>query len=125
MGSYVEINDTLQITKEQGFPEELSLENHLKLLYKAEDFQDKIFEFQNKPGIRNYQMPPIRNFLVENIDGKWLYWGQIHMVEVTHDYINKTTSGKFKIIYINKPEEMEMAHNLIDRNKDTFFKIEM
>ena len=28
-----------------------------------------------------------------------------------------------KIIYINKPEEMEMAHNLIDRNKDTFFKL--
>lgn len=45
------------------------------------------------------------------------------MLEVHHDYINKTTSGKFKIIYINCPEEMEIAHNLIDRNKDTFFKI--
>jgi hypothetical protein len=125
MGSYVEINDTLQITREQGFPKELELNRHLKSPYKAEDFKDKILEFKNKSGIRNYQMPPVRNFLVENIDGKWLYWGQIHMVEVTHDYINKTTSGKFKIIYINKPEEMEMAHNLIDRNKDTFFKIEM
>lgn len=45
------------------------------------------------------------------------------MLEVHHDYINKTTSGKFKIIYINKPEEMNMAHNLIDRNKDTFINI--
>ena len=124
MGSYVEINDTLQITKEQGFPKELDWKQHKKIPYTAEQFADKIFEFSNKPSIRNYQMPPGRNFLVENIDGKWLYWGMIHITEVKHDYINKTTSGKFKIIYINKPDEMDMAHNLIDRNKDTFFKIE-
>ena len=124
MWSYVEINDTLQITKEQGFPKELKIKEHLRKPYNAEMFKDKVFEFTNKPSIRNYQMPPVRNFLVENIDGKWLYWGQIHMLEVNHDYINKQTSGKFKIIYINKPEEMEMAHNLIDRNKDTFFKLD-
>ena len=123
MGSYVEINDTLQITREQGFPKELSLEQHLKHPYIAEQFEGKVFEFKDKPSIRNYQMPPVRNFLVENIDGKWLYWGLVHVHEVKHDYINKTTSGKFKIIYINKPEEMEMAHNLIDRNKDTFYKL--
>ena len=35
MGSYVEINDTLQITREQGFPKELSLEQHLKNPYIA------------------------------------------------------------------------------------------
>lgn len=123
MGSYVEINDTLQITKEQGFPKELDLTQHLKKPYTAEHFEGKVFEFKNKPSIRNYQMPPVRNFLVENIDGKWLYWGLVHVIEVKHDYINKTTSGKFKIIYINKPEEMEIAHNLIDRNEDTFFNI--
>ena len=54
---------------------------------------------------------------------KLLYWGLAHIIEVKHDYINKTTSGKFRIIYMNKPEEMEMAHNLINKNKDTFFKI--
>ena len=124
MGSFVEINDTLQITKEQGFPKELNLKQHLEKPFTAEQFEGQVFEFKNKPSIRNYQMPPVRNFLVENIDGKWLYWGQIHMLEVNHDYINRTTSGKFKIIYINKPEEMEMAHNLIDRNKETFYKIE-
>ena len=123
MGSYIEMNDTLQITREQGFPKELTLEQHLKFPFKAEQFKDNIFEFQNKPNIRNYHMPPVRNFLVENINGKWIYWGQIHMLEVHHDYINKTTSGKFKIIYINKPEEMNMAHNLIDRNKDTFIDV--
>ena len=123
MGSFVEINDTLQITKEQGFPQELDLKKHLIKPYTAEQFEGQVFEFKDKPSIRNYQMPPVRNFLVENIDGKWLYWGQIHILEIKHDYINRTTSGKFKIIYINKPEEMEMAHNLIDRNKDTFYKV--
>ena len=29
MWSYVEINDTLQITKEQGFPAELNWKRHL------------------------------------------------------------------------------------------------
>ena len=93
MGSYVEINDTLQITKEQGFPKELKLEEHLKNPYVAEDFKDKIFEFKDKPSIRNYQMPPVRNFLAENIDGKWLYWGQIHMYA-----LSESTSflGQFK-----------------------------
>ena len=123
MGSYIEINDTLQITKEQGFPKELDWKKHLINPYNTEQFKNQIFEFNNKPNIRNYQMPPVRCFLVENIDGKWLYWGLVHILEVKHDYINKTTSGKFKIIYINKPEEMEIAHNLIDRNEDTFFKL--
>ena len=123
MGSYVEINDTLQITKEQGFPKELDIQQHLKTPYTAEQFADRVFEFKNKPNIRLFKITPVRNFLVENIDGKWLDWGLVHIIEVTHDYINNTTSGKFKIIYINKPEEMEMAHNLIDRNKDTFYKL--
>lgn len=123
MGSYVEMNDTLQITKEQGFPKELDWREHLKNPYTAEQFKDKIFEFKDKPNIRNYQIPPVRNFLVENIDGKWLYWGLIYILEIKHDYINRTTSGKFKIIHINKPAEMEMAHNLIDRNKETFFDL--
>ena len=118
------MNDTLQITKEQGFPKELNLKKYLEKPCTAEQFKDMICELKNTPNIRNYHMPPVRNFLVENIDGKWLYWGQIHMLEVKHDYINKTTSGKYKIIYINKSEEMEMAHNLIDRNKETFFKIQ-
>ena len=62
MGSYVEINDTLQITREQGFPKELSLEQHLKNPYIAEQFEGKVFEFKDKPSIRNYQMPPVRNW---------------------------------------------------------------
>ena len=124
MGSYVEINDTLQITKEQGFPKELDWKQHIVKPYDAEQFKDKVFEFKNKPNIRNYHMPPVRNFLVENINGKWIYWGLVHILEVKHDYINKVTSGKFKIKYINSPEEMKSAHNIIDRNSETYFNFE-
>ena len=108
MGTQIIINDTtLQITGEQGFPVKLNLEKHLIISFKAEDFKDKIFEFKNKENIRNYQAPPVRNFLVENRNGKWIYWGLIHVLEIKHDYVNKTTSGKFKIIYINTLEEMK------------------
>jgi hypothetical protein len=121
MGSIIELNDTLQITSEQGFPKELDYEQHKAKPFIAEGFKDKIFEFKNKPKIRIYQLPPVRNFLAHNINGKWLYWGLIHMIEVTHDNIKNTTSGKFKIIYIYTPEEMLYAHKLIDRDKDTDF----
>lgn len=124
MGSYFEINDTLQITKAQGFPAELKYEDHQKNPYKSEDFNDKVFEFKDKNDIRIYQMPPVRVFLVENIAGKWLYWGLAHIIEITHDYQNKKTSGKFKIEYINSPEEMKQAHKLIDRNpKTNYFNV--
>ena len=121
MGTYIETNDTLQITREQGFPKELQYDRHLIKPFTADDFKDVIFEFKDKPNIRIYHRPPVRNFLVENINGKWLYWGLIHIIEINHDYIKGTTSGKYKIIYINTPEEMEQAHKLIDRNKDTNF----
>ena len=119
MGSYIETNDTLQITREQGFPKELDYKKHLLNNYTAKDFEDVIFEFKDKANIRIYHRPPVRNFLVENINGKWLYWGLVHIIEIHHDYIKNTTSGKYKIIYINTPEEMKTAHNIIDRNSDT------
>jgi hypothetical protein len=59
--------------------------------------------------------------LVENINGKWIYWGLVHVLETTHDYDKKETSGKFKIIYIYSPEEMRKAHDLIDRNSSTAY----
>src|SRR3990167_11393637 len=106
MGSIVELNDTLQLTKEQGFPEELDFEKHKKKPFMAEGFEGKVFYFSNKKGVRIYKAPPVRNFLVENKDGKWLYWGLVHILEVTNDYERQLTSGKFKIIYIYSSEEM-------------------
>jgi len=119
MGSFIEINDTLQITKEQGFPKELEYEKHKFQPYTAEEFKNVVFEFFNKPNIRIYHRPPVRNFLVENINDKWLYWGLVHILEINHDYVKGVTSGKYKIIYINTPDEMKHTHNIIDRNSDT------
>jgi hypothetical protein len=65
MGSLFETNDTLQLTKEQGFPIELNLELHLEKPYLLSDFEGKVFEFKNKPSVRLYHMPPVRNFLVD------------------------------------------------------------
>ncbi len=119
MGSIIETNDTLQLTTEQGFPKELDYEKHRAKPFTAEYFKGKVFDFKDKPKIRIYHQPPVRNFLVQNIDGKWLYWGLVHIIEVTHDNIRQTTSGKFKIVYIYTPEEMSQAHKLIDRNEET------
>jgi len=121
MGSFIETNDTLQITPAQGFPRELNYEQHIKNPLAADAFKNKIFEFKDKDKIRIYHAPPVRVFLVQNINGKWLYWGLVHVLEVVHDQVNKTTSGKFKIIYIYTPEEMKQAHRLIDRNRETDF----
>ena len=121
MGSTIEINDTLQITKRQGFPAELHVSKHLENSYKLKNFKDKIFDFKNKPNIRVYQMPPVRVFLVENVEGKWIYWGLAYILEITHDYLKKTTRGRYKIIYINTPDEMKQAHKLIDQNPETSY----
>jgi hypothetical protein len=113
MGSFIEINDTLQLTTEQGFPNELDYEKHRAKPFLVEDFENQIFEFKDKPNVRIYKLPPVRNFLAQNIDGKWLYWGLVHIIEITHDNVKQTTSGKFKIIQIYTPEEMKHAHTYL------------
>lgn len=123
MGSIIEINDTLQISHPQGFPKVLNYKKHIKKPFKAEDFKGKVFTFKNKKGIRVYHTMPVRVLLVENIKGKWLYWGLVHITQLTLDFEKKLTSGKFKIIYVYTPEEMKKAHEFIDRNPETdFFK---
>lgn len=112
MGSFIEINDTLRITKEQGFPRELDLEAHLKSPYSLDVVKDKIFRFTAKPKIRIFKIPPVRNFLVEDIGGKWVYWGLCHVLSVEHDNEKEETSGTFKIIRLNTPEEMKEMFKL-------------
>ena len=48
MGTQFVINDSLQITREQGFPKELVYEEHVKKPFKAGDFEGRIFEFHDK-----------------------------------------------------------------------------
>ncbi len=46
MGSFIEINDTLQISKEQGFPNELDYKQHKIKPFQTHDFEDKVLEFK-------------------------------------------------------------------------------
>jgi len=112
MGSFIEINDTLRINKEQGFPVELDLEEHIKAPYSLELVKDKVFHFKSKPAIRLYKVPPVRNFLVEDRGGKWVYWGLCFIQSIEHDYIKQETSGTFKIVRLNTPEEMKEMFKL-------------
>jgi len=109
MGSFIELNDTLQITTEQGFPSDLlNLEKHKKSPIKLDDVKDKIFEFHDKPKARIFHIAPVRCFLVHNIDEKWLYWGKIIILEQTiKGEETQTTSGKYKIIQIYDPVYQE------------------
>jgi len=117
VGSIFETNDTLQITSEQGFPAELDLEKHKANPFSHEDFEEKIFEFKNKPKTRMYHKPPVRNFFAHNTGDEWIYWGQIEIIEVTLDYVNDTTSGKYRITKIFSPEEIETASQFLDGGK--------
>jgi len=112
MGSKIEINDTLQITTEQGFPEDIiNLERHRKGEIKLKDLESRVFNF-NKPGARYFHHYPTRCFLAHNIDGRWLFWGEIEILSQTivtnpkqgELYKEKkpetTTVGKYRIIKI-------------------------
>jgi len=122
MGSYIELNDTLQITTEQGFPKELTLKRHLKKPFKTEDFEGRLFSFKNKTNIRIYHPYPTRVFLVHNIKGRWLYWGHCHVIEQTIDAQKKITSGKFVITKIYTPEYQKiMSQNEVDPGKEFLF----
>lgn len=84
MGNYIEVNDTLQITEEQGFPVEVfDLESHVMNPVTLSDVMGRVFSFQGKPRARVYHLEPVRVFLVQNIDGKWLFWGHAQIQSQT------------------------------------------
>jgi hypothetical protein len=123
MGCFYEINDTLLLTKDQGFPSDiLNIERHLKNPVTLKDVEGKIFSFKNKPGARAFQLDPVRVYLFENTeDGKWLGWGRVFIQSLTikrkkglkpsdpagpisfnsGDWV---TSGTFKFIDIYEPK---------------------
>ena len=76
MGSFIEINDTLQITEEQGFPASLlNIERQATDPVTIDEVKGIVFNFKNKPSARIFQKDPVRVFLVQNINDKWLFWG--------------------------------------------------
>ena len=84
MGSFIELNDTLQITTEQGFPVDvLNLERHIQEPVTLEDVRGKSYSFIGKPRARIFQLDPVRVYYVHNIEGKWLFWGRIFIQSQT------------------------------------------
>jgi len=119
MGSTIELNDTLQITTEQGFPSALlDYEKHIKNPIGVELVRDRVFTFSDKPNVRFFQTDPVRVYLVHNINGKWLFWGRAYIqsqliskkLEKDGSWIegNWVTSGSFKIVDLYPPDYQRM-----------------
>ena len=115
MGSFVEINDTLQLTDEQGFPVDIfDLEKHRENPITLKDVEGMVFEFKDKPSARIFQIDPVRVYYVHNVDGKWLFWGRVliqsqHIEKVFNDdgtwtEGNWKTSGTYTILSVYDPE---------------------
>jgi len=114
MGSFIELNDTLQLTAEQGFPTDVfNYEDHQKNPVTLEDVKGKIFSFKNKPKARIFQLDPVRVYFVQNIDGKWLFWGRIVIEsETISKVLDKDgewngeweTSGTYSFLTVYDPE---------------------
>lgn len=130
MGSPIEINDTLQLTAEQGFPcEFLNREKHCRNPLKIEELRGKLFSFL-KEDARLYHLDPVRVFLVENINGKWLFWGHALMQSQEIRKRNSgdkwksgewETAGTFVIDQIYEPEfQKQVTINQSPRGKSYF-----
>jgi hypothetical protein len=119
MGNQIEVNDTLQITRQQGFPTDVfNLQQHIECPVTLEDVRGRRFSFHGKIGARIYHLEPVRVFLVENIDGKWLFWGHAQVQQQT---ISKRldasgiwtgewhTAGEFIISTVYEPAYQELV----------------
>ena len=117
MGGKFITNDTLRISKEQGFPAFLDLETHLAKPFTLADVEGQTFSF-TKPDLRLYQPTPIRVSWVEDINGKWVYWGMIRVLSTTLDFEKNTTSGLYQVVKLFTPEQMRSYFDMKDGVED-------
>ena len=89
------INDTLQLTREQGFPEKPEL--------------NREYPFQ-KDKRRLYRLPPVRVFLARNENGKWDYIGEALITELTLLPLQEKTIGKFKVVKLYSDEHRRVLN---------------
>ncbi len=118
MGTFVEINDTLQLTTEQGFPAKLlDYHKHRKKPVTLKSLNGKNFRFRDKPSVRIYQLDPVRVYYVHNIDEKWLFWGHVLiqslLIEKQLGSNGKwtgqwMTSGTYRIAELYDPDYQEI-----------------
>ena len=111
MGSMIEINDTLQLTTEQGFPSDVfDLACHQQNPITLDDVKDRIFTFKSKPNARIFQLDPVRVYFVHNINGKWLFWGHVFIQSISitkDDKGNWITGGTYKVTEVYSPDYQE------------------
>lgn len=116
MGTRMEFNDTLQISREQGFPGDLlDWERHRRAPIDPATLAGREFRF-HKPEARFFHLDPCRVYLVESVAGKWLFWGR---AMITSQTISKAlapggawagewvTSGTFTVATLYDPAWME------------------
>ena len=106
MGSIIEINDTLKISKDRGFPKDLRLEDHVLDPESSNRFLNQESHFWNRDE-RLYHRKPTRVFLVEEINGKWLYWGHAIIMRLTIG--EGRTDGDYIITKIYNPAYQRLA----------------
>jgi hypothetical protein len=130
MGSMIEINDTLQLTTEQGFPfKVLDRTKHCKKPVTLETIAGRLFKFHDKPNPRIFQLDPVRVYLVHNVKEKWLFWGHALIQSLTFEKELDAkgrwkegqwiTSGTYTISEIYDPEyqqEFTLREAPADRN---------
>ena len=131
MGTGIELNDTLQLSDAQGFPSDvLNLDRHRSKPTKIEEVADRVFEFANKDGARVFHLDPVRVYLVQNINGKWLFWGRAliqsqSITKAPEDSASSTsswvTSGTYKIVDIYDPDYQETFTKRESPNGKSFF----
>lgn len=131
MGNFVEFNDTLQITTEQGFPADiLNLEEVENPDEAFQRVKGVLFSFSDKERARVYHLDPIWIRLVHNINGKWLFWG--HAI-IQSQQISKqidsdgvwtgswVTSGTYQIVKIFSKLEREIVTKLESPKGASYF----
>jgi hypothetical protein len=89
------MNDTLQITHEQGFPKKLEL--------------NKEYSFE-KNKLRLYRLPPVRVFLAQNKNEVWDYMGEAIITELNILPLQDKTTGKFKVVKIYSEEHRRVMN---------------
>jgi hypothetical protein len=117
MGSTIELNDTLLLTPEQGFPADLlDWEKHHRQPIELTCVAGMTFEFTGKAGARLFHLAPTRVYLVQNIAKKWLFWGKALIVsqsiqkalDANGEWAGQwTTSGSFTISDLYEPDYQE------------------
>lgn len=117
MGSTIELNDTLLLTPEQGFPAHLlDWEQHRREPIELARLAGAVFEFTGKGGARLFHLAPTRVYLVQNIAKKWLFWGHALIVSQSIQQAlgpdgqwegQWTTSGSFTISDLYEPDYQE------------------